>query len=81
MWAQLHQLGLLAAESPGPRGDNPSDLGGILIVVGIVAAVALVAVVVFVVLPRVRRAVGDAPRRKPHQPGRVGRIWDFRARR
>jgi hypothetical protein len=81
MWAQLHELGLLAAQSPGPRGDNPSDLGGILIVVGIVAAVVLVAVVAFLVLPRSRRARGDASRRRPHEPGRVGRIWEFRARR
>jgi hypothetical protein len=81
MWAQLHGVALVAADSPGPRGDNPSDLGGILIVVGIVAAVALLAVVAFIVLPRFRRARGEVPRRRPHPPGRVGRIWEFRARR
>jgi hypothetical protein len=31
---------LLAAESPGPgRADNPSDVGGILIIVGITVVV------------------------------------------
>lgn len=33
---------LAAAESPGPQGDNPTDVGGILIIAGIAAAFLLV---------------------------------------
>jgi hypothetical protein len=41
----LNALVQLAAESPGSgRGDNPSDAGGVLIVVGIAAAVLALAV-------------------------------------
>jgi hypothetical protein len=73
MWAQMHQIGLLAADSPGPRGDNPSDLGGILIIVGIVVTVAVLGFVGALLLARVRRPRADVSRRKPHPPGRVGR--------
>ncbi len=44
---------LAAAESPGPRGDNPSDLGGILMIVGIAAVVMLAGI--FAMYRRKRR--------------------------
>jgi hypothetical protein len=74
MIADLVSLALLAADSPGPRGDNPSDLGGILIIVAIVlVAVAVVVGAGWLLATRgsTRRGVF---RRKPHRRGRVGRI-------
>lgn len=42
MAALLATLIFLAQDdSPGPRGDNPSDIGGILIIVGIALVVLL----------------------------------------
>ena len=52
MWAQLHGVALVAADSPGPRGDNPSDLGGILIVVGIMVLLVAAALVYVIDIQR-----------------------------
>jgi hypothetical protein len=74
--ATLNTLLLLQAESPGPgRSSNPDDGGGLAIVIGIAIAF-LVALVVVGLIVRSRRAGrhGKVPERKPHEPGRVGRI-------
>lgn len=39
----LMNLAVLAAESPGPRGDNPSEGGGLLIIAGVIVAVMVIA--------------------------------------
>jgi hypothetical protein len=38
----LSTIHLIAAESPGPRGDNPDDSGGIFIILGIALAFIVV---------------------------------------
>ena len=76
MLATLHNLFVLAQESPGPgRSQNPDDGGGVAIVIGIAIAF-LIALVVIGLLVRSRRAGRHAkvPDREPHEPGRVGRI-------
>jgi hypothetical protein len=74
MMAHLLNLALLAADSPGPRGDNPSDLGGILIIVGIVLVATAVVVGAGWLLATRGRSRRGTFRRKPHRRGRVGRI-------
>jgi hypothetical protein len=80
MSSWISEIPLVAADSPGPRGDNPETLGGILIVVGIVLAVLVMGFVGYLVMQRLGRSRHDAARR-PHRPGRVGRVWEFRGRR
>ncbi len=60
MAAALLDFALVLAASPGPRGDNPSDSGGILIVVGIAVAVVLLGATVLILMQRRTR-----PRRSP----------------
>ena len=66
---------MTAAESPGPREDNPSGVGGVLIIAGIILGVILLAVAIFLVFGAVqrrsRRRVGDE---EEHPAGRVGRL-------
>jgi hypothetical protein len=76
----ISEILLLAADSPGPRGDNPETLGGILIVVGIVLGVLVMGFVGYLVMQRFGRSRHGA-RRRPYRPGRVGRVWEFRGRR
>ena len=76
MIATLHNLLVLAAESPGPgRSENPDDGGGLAIVIGIAIAF-LVVLVVAGLLVRSRMAArrSNVPDREPHERGRVGRI-------
>ncbi len=57
------------------RGDNPSVLGGILIVAGIVVAVAVLGLVAHAVFGgRRARTRSWIFRRRPHRRGRIGRI-------
>ncbi|MEA2407353.1 MAG: hypothetical protein QOE69_1472 [Thermoleophilaceae bacterium] len=67
---------LFAADSPGPRGDNPDGAGGVLIVVGIAVAVLLagLALAFFFSRGRARRA---AMTRTPAPKGSVGRVSEF----
>jgi hypothetical protein len=76
-----HQIAVLAAQAPGPRGDNPSELGGILIIAGIVAAVVLLALAGYVLATRFGRTRAEVARRRPYPPGRVGRSSEPRPRR
>jgi len=71
---------LFAAESPGPRGDNPDGSGGVLIIVGIVLAVALGAIILHALFHRFGRSRPNAMRRNPAPEGRVGRISEFQDR-
>jgi len=71
---------VVAAESPGPRGDNPDGSGGVLIIVGIVLAVALGAFLVHALVHRFGRSRRDAMTRTPAPDGRVGRVSEFRDR-
>jgi hypothetical protein len=80
MSSWISEILLIAADSPGPRGDNPETLGGIVIVIGIVVAVLVMGLVGYLVMQRFGRARHGADRR-PYRPGRVGRVWEFRGRR
>jgi hypothetical protein len=73
-------LVLLAAESPGPRGDNPDGSGGVLIIVGIVLAVALGGFLVHALFHRFGRSRPRAMERHPAREGRVGRVSEFQDR-
>ena len=70
----LHSLLLLAAEGPSPRGDNPSDAGGILIIVGIVLAVIVGAFVLHLLVHKASARRRGAAERKAHRERSVGRV-------
>ena len=57
------------------RGDNPSDIGGIAIIAGIVLAVAILGFVLHLVIHKgfLRNRGANEPGDK-HEPGRVGRL-------
>jgi hypothetical protein len=76
----LVSIALFAAESPGPRGDNPDDSGGIFIIIGIVLAVALAAFVLHALFHRFGRSRPRAMERHPAPEGRVGRVSEFQDR-
>ena len=59
MTAAAVKVALVLAQSPG-RSENPSDAGGVLIVVGIALGVLLVAAVALTLLLRARRGRGAA---------------------
>jgi hypothetical protein len=67
---------LLAADSPGPRGDNPDDGGGIVIVVAIALVVLLAGLALAFFFSR-GRARSAAMTRTPARKGRVGRVSEF----
>ena len=73
-------LALFAAESPGPRGDNPDGSGGVLIIVGIVLAVAVGAFVLHALVHRFGRSRPNAMSHTPARKGRVGRVSEFQDR-
>lgn len=54
MTPALVQIAAVLAASPGPRNDNPSTTGGVLIIVGVIVAVVLIAAIAAVVVLRVR---------------------------
>ena len=68
---------LLAAD-PGPRGDNPEGVSGILIIAGIVLAVAVGGFLLHALIHRFGRSRARAMERHPAPPGRVGRTSEFR---
>ncbi|HLM09155.1 MAG TPA: hypothetical protein VK307_05565 [Thermoleophilaceae bacterium] len=67
--AQNAAAALLAAG----RGDNPSQVGGIVLIAGIVVAVALLGLLAHLLLHRFGQSRPDVARRRPHRRGRVGR--------
>ncbi len=68
-------LALNALVIAAGRGDNPSDVGGILIIVGIILAVAIAGFMAHLVIHKgFLRKRGTAPPEKEHPPGRVGRL-------
>jgi hypothetical protein len=73
-------VALVAAESTGPRGDNPDGSGGVLIILGIVLAVALGAFVLHALFHRFGRSRREAMTHTPAPEGRVGRVSEFRDR-
>ena len=76
----LTSVVLFAAESPGPRGDNPDDSGGIVIILGVVLAVALAAFILLALFQRFGRSRREAMTSTPAPPGRVGRVSEFQDR-
>jgi hypothetical protein len=74
--ASILDIALVAA-----RGDNPSTVGGILIVAGIVVAAVVLGFAGHFLVHRFGRTRPDVTRRRPQRPGRVGRVWEFRGRR
>jgi hypothetical protein len=68
---------LVAANSPGPRGDNPDDGGGVLIIVAIVLAVLLAGLLLGFLFRRFGRARPEAMTHTPSPEGRVGRVSEF----
>jgi hypothetical protein len=70
-------VSLLAAD-PGPRGDNPEGVSGILIIGGIVLAVAVGGFLLHALIHRFGRSRGRAMESHPAPPGRVGRTSEFR---
>ena len=56
------------------RGDNPSTVEGILIVVGIVVTVAVLGFVGHLLLHKFGRTRPETQERRPHRRGRVGRL-------
>ncbi len=73
-------LALLAAESPGPRGDNPDGYGGVFIILGIVLAIAVGGFILHVLLHRFGRSRREAMTHTPAPEGRVGRVSEFQDR-
>jgi len=73
-------VALFAAESPGPRGDNPDGSGGILIILGIVLALAVGAFILHALFQRFGRSRPEAMTRNPAPEGRVGRVSEFQDR-
>ena len=73
-------LVLFAQDSPGPRGGNPDDGGGILIIVGIVLAVAIGGFLLHALIHRFGRTRARAMESHPAEPGRVGRTSEFQDR-
>ena len=73
-------VALLAADSPGPRGDNPDASGGVLIIGGIVLAVVLGAFILHALFHRFGRSRPNAMSRTPAPKGRVGRVSEFEDR-
>jgi hypothetical protein len=71
---------LFAAESPGPRGDNPDGSGGIFIIAGIVLAVALGGFLLHALIHRFGRSRRESMTHTPAREGRVGRVSEFRDR-
>jgi len=71
---------LFAADSPGPRGDNPDGAGGVFIIVGIVLAVVLGAFILHTLFHRFGRSRPEAMSRNPAPKGRVGRVSEFQDR-
>jgi hypothetical protein len=59
------------------RGDNPSELGGIAIIAGIVLIGVVAGFLLHMAWARFGRARHDA-RRRPHRPHHVGRTSEFR---
>ena len=80
MTSLLVGVSLMAAESPGPRGDNPDGSGGILIIAGIVLAVALGGFILHALAHRFGRSRREAMTRTPAPEGRVGRVSEFKDR-
>jgi hypothetical protein len=71
--AFIANIALLAAD-PG-RGGNPSEGGGIGIVVGIALGfLVAVALVGLVLRSRIGRRRSDIFRRRKHRPGSIGRV-------
>jgi hypothetical protein len=73
-------VALFAADSPGPRGDNPDGSGGVFIIVGVVLAVAFGAFVLHALIHRFGRSRPNAMSRTPAPKGRVGRVSEFEDR-
>jgi hypothetical protein len=69
---------VLLAADPGPRGDNPEGVSGILIILGIVLAVAIGGFLLHALIHRFGRTRQRAMERHPAPPGRVGRTSEFR---
>ena len=65
------KVALLIAEG---RGDNPSILGGVAIVLGIVVGIALLGFAAHALLHRFGHTRPETQERRPQRPGRVGRI-------
>lgn len=78
MFDLLLTVVLFAQDSPGPRGDNPDDGGGILIIAAIVLAVAIGGFLLHALVHRFGRSRGRAMESHPASPGRVGRTSEFR---
>jgi len=76
----LTSVAMFAAESPGPRGDNPDDSGGLFIILGIVVAVAIGAFVLHALFQRFGRSRRTAMTNTPAREGRVGRVSEFQDR-
>jgi hypothetical protein len=73
-------VALFAAESPGPRGDNPDGSGGVFIIGGIVLAVVVGGFLLHALFHRFGRSRPEAMTREPAPEGRVGRVSEFRER-
>ena len=56
------------------RGDNPSEIGGILTVAGIALGVLLLGLAAHFLTHRFGRRRSDIFRRRPYRRGRIGRI-------
>ncbi len=73
MLATLHNLLVLAQESPGPgRSENPDDGIGVLVIVGIILLVVLGGAALAFFFSR-GRATRTSLTREEHEEGRVGR--------
>jgi hypothetical protein len=73
----LQSVVLLAAD-PGPRGDNPGGVSGVLIIAGIVLAVAVGGFLLHAAFHRFGRSRPRAMERHPAPEGRVGRVSEFK---
>ena len=76
----LTSVVMFAAESPGPRGDNPDDSGGLFIILGIVVAFAIGAFILHALFQRYGRSRREAMTSTPAPEGRVGRVSEFQDR-